>query len=71
MDVAKKPMFKRYGVETVLDMPRLVFLDTRLPKDANRQLVYPGEFTAAAVSEFIKNTIADDGGGRTGTKDEL
>ena len=57
MDVGSNAMFKRYGVESILDTPRLVFLDKRIElKGANpsRQRLYKGTFTEDAIAEFIK-----------------
>ena len=57
MDVGSNAMFKRYGVESILDTPRLVFLDKRIElKGANpsRQRLYKGTFTEDAIAEFMK-----------------
>jgi len=57
---ADNPMFKRYGVNTVLDTPRLVVLDQRIDaKDGNvnRQRVFPTTITEQAVLDFIKQPM--------------
>ena len=39
LDVGKSAMLPRFGVHSVLDTPRLVFLDQSKPADVNRQVV--------------------------------
>ena len=51
-------MLKNYGVTTVLDTPRLVFLDLRYPVDKeSRQRVYKGAMTEDAIADFIKGPL--------------
>ena len=62
----------RYGVNSVLDTPRLVFLDQRVTGTANRQRVYKGEISEEGVIAFLREAgltalDADTGAG----KDEL
>ena len=38
----------------MLDTPRLVFLDMRLPQDANRQRPFPHAITEQAVVDFLQ-----------------
>merc|ERR1712185_708459 len=45
MDPGQNAMFKRYGVNSLLDTPRLVFLDMRLDDKTNRQRVFPDTIT--------------------------
>jgi thiol-disulfide isomerase/thioredoxin len=54
-------MFKRYGVKSIFDTPRLVVLDKRIElKGANpsRQRHYKGTLTEDAIVEFIKSPDA-------------
>ena len=56
-------MFERYGVKSVLDTPRLVFLDQRVQagegKTVNRQRVFPSTITEQAVVDFISQLEAE------------
>lgn len=65
----------RYGVNSVLDTPRLVFLDQRLAKSENRQHVYKSAITEEGVFEFLRDAgleEAEDGQlAHSATKDEL
>jgi len=76
MNPSGNAMFKRYGVNSVLDTPRLVFLDQRLDKTSeNRQRVYKSAITEEGVFEFLRDAgleEAEDGQlAHSATKDEL
>ena len=66
---ARKPtaLTSRYGVASLLDTPRLVFLDQRSESE-NRQVVYKGELEEEALAGWLEATFAPP---RAGTKDEL
>ena len=69
-------MFKRYGVNSVLDTPRLVFLDQRIVADGkeapNRQKVYKGALTEEAIAEFLRaEGLQSAQGAGDQAKDEL
>ena len=55
VDGGSNAIFKRYGVNTVFDTPKLVFLDQRIDKSENRQVPYTGEvIDEAGVSTFLR-----------------
>ena len=65
-------MFERYGVKTILDTPKLVFLDQRRDKSDNRQIPYKGEIRTDSLVRFLAGLsppLARLGG--AGDKDEL
>ena len=66
---ARKPtaLTSRYGVASLLDTPRLVFLDQRSDSE-NRQVVYKGELEEEALASWLEATFAPP---RAGVKDEL
>jgi thiol-disulfide isomerase/thioredoxin len=66
MDVGDNAMFPRYGVNSALDTPRLVFLDQRLAKSENRQRVFPGEISEEAVYDFLVGLGIPTGGVHSG-----
>jgi len=83
MEVGQNAMYKRYGVNSALDTPRLVFLDQRIALEgdsASRQKVYKA---AAITEEGVHNFLLAEGlrprdeaapllGGGSGSgKDEL
>ena len=66
---ARKPtaLTSRYGVASLLDTPRLVFLDQRSDSE-NRQVVFKGELEEEALAAWLEATFAPP---RAGVKDEL
>ena len=83
MEVGQNAMYKRYGVNSALDTPRLVFLDQRIALEgdsASRQKVYKA---AAITEEGVHNFLLAEslrprdeaapllGGGSGSGKDEL
>jgi len=78
MDVGHNAMLPRYGVHSVLDTPKLVFLDQRRKEGENRQLPYGRQsIYQEGVIEFLRaqglEEVATDLGAATvgETKDEL
>uniref|UniRef100_A0A7S2DBN4 Thioredoxin domain-containing protein n=1 Tax=Haptolina brevifila TaxID=156173 RepID=A0A7S2DBN4_9EUKA len=73
MDTSSKPLLTRYGVNSVLDTPRLVFLDMRKDTKENRQLVYKAPIiTEQGIVDFLQGVGLEAlDGMATAVKDEL
>ena len=75
MDLSGNAMFSRYGIKSVLDTPKLVFLDQRLVDVENRQVKYNLPIEEDALVGFlskqgltqVEGSDAQEGAG----KDEL
>jgi len=57
IEVGNNAMLPRYGVNSVLDTPKLIFLDQRLRADENRQVPFKQTITYEAVVDFIKGRL--------------
>jgi len=53
MDTKGNAIMPRFGVKSVLDTPRLVFVDQTLPTDVDRQVVYPHAITEQGIIDFL------------------
>ena len=72
LDDAQMGLFKRFGVNSVFDTPKLVFLDQRETGD-NRQKKYKQtSITEEGVVEFLKNEgLVEESGGPAGISAEF
>ena len=50
-------MLPRFGVNSVLDTPKLVFLDQRIDVNENRQVKYSGTIDEASVAAFLEHQM--------------
>ena len=75
MDVGSNAMLPRYGVNSVLDTPKLVFLDQRKADATNRQVAYKRDIDEESVVAFLREhgiPDAEPAAGADGAgKDEL
>ena len=73
MDGGPNAIFKRYGINSILDTPKLVFLDQRIDKNENRQVAYDGDvIDEAGVTAFLRDAgLPEEKPHAAETKDEL
>ena len=60
MNTGSNAMLPRYGVNSILDTPRLVFLDQRKPDGVNRQMPYSGTIDEEGVAGFLREAGLDE-----------